>query len=147
METPEDKFRRLKGLGRDVPVPISLESLTYPEGEARIREMKAGGQPMQAPAPASAGIVGAAASRPMRTVESARAVLDKAATGADIATIGLAAGGVTAPIAGAAKTLGWVAEGGLGLINAYDGVINGNWAPLEAQGASLPARLLSCTEN
>jgi hypothetical protein len=38
--------------------------------------------------------------------------------------------------------LGWVAEGGLGTVNAYDAKVNGNYGPLEAQLASLPARLL-----
>ena len=76
------------------------------------------------------------------TIDAARAVFDKAALGADFATVGLAAGGITAPVAAAAKGLGYVAEGGLGLVNAYDAYVNGNWGPLRAQVASLPAHLL-----
>ena len=76
------------------------------------------------------------------TIGSARAVLETAALGADIATVGLAAGGVTGPAAIGTKALGYVFEAGLGAINAYDAYANNNYGPLEAQGASLGARLI-----
>lgn len=75
-------------------------------------------------------------------VGSARGVLETIATGADIATVGLAAGGVTGPLAVGAKAIGVLAEVGLGAVNAYDAYANGNYGPLSAQGASLGARLI-----
>jgi RHS repeat-associated protein len=75
-------------------------------------------------------------------VGSARAVLETAALGADIATVGLAAGGVTGPIALGAKGFGLLIEGGIGLVNLYDGAANGNWEPLAAQGAGLAGRVI-----
>lgn len=47
--------------------------------------------------------------------------------GADIATVGFAAFGVTAPIAIAARGLGYIAEGVLFVVNTADGFIKGNW--------------------
>ena len=76
------------------------------------------------------------------TVGSARAVLETVALGADIATIGLAAGGVTGPIALGAKGFGLLVEGGIGLVNFYDGAANGNWEPLGAQVAGLGGRVI-----
>lgn len=82
-------------------------------------------------------------SAPLDTgVGSARAVLETVATGLDIATVGLAAGGVTGPLAIGTKALGYLAEAGLGAVNGYDAYANGNWQPLAAQGASLGARLI-----
>lgn len=75
-------------------------------------------------------------------VGSARAVLETFATGLDIATVGLAAGGVTGPLAIGTKALGYIAEAGIGAVNGYDAYANGNWQPLAAQGASLGARLI-----
>lgn len=75
-------------------------------------------------------------------VGSARAVLEAAALGADIATVGLAAGGVTGPAAIGTKALGYIFEAGIGAVNAYDAYANGNYGPLAAQGASLGARLI-----
>lgn len=137
--SPEDEYRMLKGYGPDVSVPVSLESRTLQPGQARNLEMRRDRTPMRvrhiAPAPASA-------SRPMSSVEATRAVLDKAALASDIATVGLAVGGITLPIAGAAKALNWAIEGGLAGVNAYDALKNGNWGPLKAQGASFPAHFL-----
>lgn len=75
-------------------------------------------------------------------VGSARAVLEVAATGADIATVGLAAGGVTGGVAIGTKLLGYTFEGALWGINLYDAFVNGNSGPLTAQLASLPTRLI-----
>ena len=75
-------------------------------------------------------------------VGSARAVLEAVATGLDVATVGLAAGGVTGPLAAGTKGLGWVMEAGIGAVNGYDAYVNGNLQPLAAQGASLGARLI-----
>ena len=82
-------------------------------------------------------------SAPLSTkVGAARAVLETAALGADIATIGLVAGGITGPAAIGTKLLGYAFEAGLGAVNAYDAYANGNYGPLEVQGASLGARLI-----
>ena len=75
------------------------------------------------------------------TVRAARDVLETAALGADLATVGLAAGGVTGVAAVGTKLLGGVFETGIFAVNAYDGYAYGNWAPLQAQGASLGSRL------
>jgi len=79
---------------------------------------------------------------PMSNVEAARKVLDKATLAADVAAVATAAGGITAPAALAAEGLGWVAEGALLGVNAYDATANGRAGPLWAQIASLPSRLL-----
>jgi len=76
------------------------------------------------------------------TISSARAVLETIATGADIATVGFVAGGITSPLAVSTKVLGIFMEAGLGAVNAYDAYVNGNSGPLEVQGASLGARLM-----
>jgi RHS repeat-associated protein len=81
-------------------------------------------------------------SRSNTLLSSARSVLETAATGADAATVGLAAGGVTGPAAVGAKVFGYVMEAGIGTVNAYDAYANGNWGPLAEQGASLGARLV-----
>jgi hypothetical protein len=78
----------------------------------------------------------------MSNVEAARKVLDKATLAADVAAVATAAGGITAPAALAAEGLGWVAEGALLGVNAYDATANGRAGPLWAQSASLPSRLL-----
>ncbi len=80
--------------------------------------------------------------KPMSYVEAARKVLDKAALAADVAAVATAAGGITAPAALAAKGLGWVAEGALLGVNAYDATANGRAEPLWAQVTSFPSRLL-----
>lgn len=137
--SPEDEYRMLKGYGPDVSVPISLESRTLQPGQARNLEMQRDRKPMRVrhigPAPASA-------SRPMSTVEAARAVLDKAALASDIATVGFAAGGITTPAALAAGSLNKAAEIGLAGVNIYDCWRNENCGPLYAQAASLPARFI-----
>lgn len=56
--------------------------------------------------------------------------------------MGLAAGGVTGPLAFGAKGFGLLVEGGIGLVNLYDATANGNWEPLAAQGASIGARVI-----
>ena len=73
---------------------------------------------------------------------SARAVLDATATGADIATVGFVAGGVTAPVAVATKIIGYGAEAGLLGVNLYDGFANGNWGGLQVQGSGAATRLI-----
>lgn len=73
---------------------------------------------------------------------SARAVLEPTATGADIATLGFTAGGVTAPIAVATKLVGYGAEAGLLGVNLYDGFANGSWGGLEVQAAGAATRLI-----
>ncbi len=73
---------------------------------------------------------------------SARAVLETTATGADIATLGFTAGGVTAPIAVATKLVGYGAEAGLLGVNLYDGFANGSWGGLEVQAAGAATRLI-----
>jgi hypothetical protein len=75
-------------------------------------------------------------------IESARTVLDKAALAADIATVGLAAGGVTAPVATAAKALGLIAELGLVGVNKYDAEFNGNEGPWNSQKHAMLSRFL-----
>ena len=73
---------------------------------------------------------------------SARAALETTATGADIATVGFVAGGVTAPIALATKGIGIAAELGLAGVNLYDVIANDNWGSLQAQGSGLATRLV-----
>lgn len=144
--SPEDEYRRLRGLGPDVPVPVSLESPTLQPDKARNLEMQRDRQGVRVrqigPAPAPAGRASAGGPRLMSTVEAARAVLDKAALASDIATIGFAAGGITLPAATAAKVLNTATEIGLAGVNVYDGCANGNWGPLKAQAASFPARYI-----
>lgn len=137
--SPEDEYRLLKGYAPDHPVPISLESRTFPKNQARNLEMR---RYAALDSSASDSVHRGKSWIEPGTLETARSVLDKAALASDIATVGLAAGGISAPIAGAAKGLGWAAEAGLGLVNGYDALANGNYGPLEAQAASLPARLL-----
>lgn len=76
------------------------------------------------------------------TLGSARAVLEATATGADIATVGFAAGGITAPIAVATKLVGYGAEAGLLGVNLYDGFVNGNFGGLQVQASGAATRLI-----
>ena len=142
--SPEDEYRKLKGLGPDVSVPVSMESPTFPPDQARNLEIQRDRKPIRVLhiGPAPAARAAASGARPMSTVEAARSVLDKAALASDIATIGFAAGGVTAPLVPIAKGVGWGIEAGLGAVNSYDRWVNGNRRPLDAQLASLPAHLL-----
>jgi RHS repeat-associated protein len=75
-------------------------------------------------------------------VGSARAVLETAATGADIATVGFTVGGVTAPVAVAVKLFGLSAETGLLGVNLYDGFANGEWAAFQVQVNGAATRLI-----
>ena len=45
--SPEDEYRRLKGYGPDVRVPVSLKSPTFPPDEARNLEMQRDRKPMR----------------------------------------------------------------------------------------------------
>jgi RHS repeat-associated protein len=75
-------------------------------------------------------------------IGATRNVFEVAATGADIATVGLAVGGVTGPAAVGTKAFGYTIEAVLGAINLYDATVNDNWAPLVEQGGSFSTRLL-----
>lgn len=82
-------------------------------------------------------------SPPMHTlVGSSRVILEAVATTSDVATVGLVAGGVTAPLAAGSRAIGYFAEGGLFLVNLYDGLANDNWGALQAQGAGAATRLV-----
>lgn len=75
-------------------------------------------------------------------VGSARAVLEAVATGADIATVGFSAGGITAPIAVATKLVGYGVELGLLGVNLYDGFENHNWGGWQVQVSGGATRLV-----
>jgi RHS repeat-associated protein len=101
------------------PLPLGLMSLSIIGGSPQCNSSSSGG-----------------------ALGSARAVLENAATGADIATVGFVAGGVTAPIATATKLFGLGAEAGLLGVNLYDRIANGNGAGLQIQLAGAATRLL-----
>lgn len=126
--------------GRDRPV--SLPKILFRPPAKRAPQHR-GARPAKAlPQRGRTGSGPGVTFTPMSNVEAARKVLDKAALAADVAAVATAAGGITAPAALAAKGLGWVAEGALLGVNAYDATANGRAGPLWAQVASLPSRLL-----
>lgn len=126
--------------GRDSPVSLPKILFRPPAERAAPRRgsSPANSMPQRGRTGAGPGVT----VKPMSYVEAARKVLDKAALGADVATVAAAAGGITAPAALAAKGLGWVAEGALLGVNAYDATANGRAGPLWAQVTSFPSRLL-----
>ena len=75
-------------------------------------------------------------------VETTRAVLGTVQFVADLGVVGSAATGVGAPVAGAFKVVGFLAEGVLGAVNLYEGVSTGDYSALQAQGATFATRAI-----
>ena len=74
---------------------------------------------------------------------SARAVLETTDTGANIATVGFVAGGITASVAIVTKLVGFGAAAGLLAVNLNDGFANDSWGGLQVQGAGGAACLIT----